>query len=264
MASPKYPKIKSGKKRKFDALRLRKYISFCLREISFNVFRILTKFILYSGIIVISFTLRHSRKNLGQLVLDKRRWPWVLLNATIDQFSKYIFIGTEVLEIITGSPRFDSSKVLHLDTSDARTESFLILRRKIKSTLSLSLDLELSKNAIFNFVFNYLDDSNFKMLRLDNRNKTRSPNTLLYSQQKDDWYFVAKAAQVQPPEGIIILKIEIDIKNSRFSFRVNGDDYKFYKDSNKEVNLFQEFREGLRVGWFNELYPVKLSNIKIS
>ena len=186
-----------------------------------------------------------------------------LLNATIDQISKYIFIGTEILETVTGRPRFDSSRVLHLDTSDARTESFLILKRKIKSTLSLSLDLELGKNAIFNFVFNYVDDSNFNMLRLDNRKYTRTPNSLLYSRQKDDWYIEATADHVQPPEGIISLKIEIDAKNNRFLYTVNGDDYKFYKDGDKEVNLFQELKEGLRVGWFNESSPVKLSNIKI-
>lgn len=263
-ASPKYPEIKPGKKKEFDDLTIEEIYKLLLER---DILQRIKNFDqIYS-------LFRNYRNFIHPQAQQKKTWPvglgqaqmaMGLLNATIDQISKYIFIGTEILETVTGSPRFDLSRVLHLDTSDVRTESFLILRRKIKSTLSLSLDLELGKNAIFNFVFNYVDDSNFKMLRLDNRKGTRTPNSLLYSQQKDDWDIEAIADQVQPPEGIISLKIEIDAKNNRFLFTVNGDDYKFYKDGDKEVNLFQEFREGLRVGWFNELYPVKLFNIKIS
>ena len=205
-----------------------------------------------------------EKKELWPVGLGQAQMAIGLLNATIDQISKYIFIGSEILERVTGHPRFDLSKVLHLDTSDARTDSFLILKRKIDSALNLSFDLDLGKDAIFNFVFNYVDDSNFKMLRLDNRDRPRTPNSLLYSKQKFHWFIVAKADHEQPPEGVISLKIEIDTEKNRFLYTVNGDSYKFSKEDGKEVDLFQEFKKGLRVGWFNEIDPVKLSNIKIS
>ena len=74
-ASPKYPEIKPGKKKKFDDLTIEEIYKLLFEEISYNVLRALTKFILYSVTIAISFTRRRSRKNLGQLGLDKRKWP---------------------------------------------------------------------------------------------------------------------------------------------------------------------------------------------
>ena len=127
----------------------------------------------------------------------------------------------------------------------------------------MSLDLDLTENAIFNFVFNFIDDSNFKMLRLDTRNLNRTPNALLYNKQKFGWYIVAKADQEQPPEGIINLAVKIDASRKNFLFQVNGDNYKFFKN-NREVDLFQEYKEGCNIGWFNENGPVKLSNILIA
>jgi hypothetical protein len=184
-----------------------------------------------------------------------------LLNATIDQLSKYIFIGPEILVKITGRPRYDLSKVLHLDTAETRTHSFLVLKRKIVSSLDISLNIELSKDSIFNFVFNYSDDNNFKMIRLDNRDLPRTPNSLLYTKQKYDWYIVGEAENKQPPNGTINLIIRIDTAKKEFLFIVNGVNYKFF-NSNRTI-IDQEFQKNQKVGWFNELNPVKLRNIKI-
>ena len=181
------------------------------------------------------------------------------------QISKYIFIGPEILVKITGRPRYDLSKVLHLDTAETRTHSFLIIKRKIDSLLDISLNVELSADSVFNFVFNYVDESNFKMLRLDNRDLQRTPNSLLYSKQKYDWHIVGVAENKQPPDGTINLIIRIDISKKEFSFNVNGDKYKFkfFRKNGGIIDLFQEFQKGLNVGWFNEVNPVKLSSIKI-
>jgi hypothetical protein len=262
LASPEYPEQKPGKKKRFNNLTIEEIYKLLLeREILQrieNFDQIYTLFRNYRNFI----HPEKQKKESWPVGLGQAQMAIGLLNATIDQFSKYIFIASEILETVTGRPRFDLSKVLHLDTSEARTGSFLLLRRKIDSTLNLSFDLELGKNAIFNFVFNYVDESNFKMIRVDNRDSNRTPNSLLYCQQKDDWYIVAKADHVQPPEGIFSLKIKIDDKKSDFIFNVNGDNYKFFKNG-KEVNLFQEFRKELRVGWFNEIDPVKVYNIVI-
>jgi hypothetical protein len=263
-ASPDYPIKKDGKKKDFHRLTIEEIYKLLLER------DILQRIENFDQIYALFRNYRNfihpqkEKKELWPVGLGQAQMAIGLLNATIDQISKYIFIGSEILERVTGRPRFDLSKVLHLDTSDARTDSFLILKRKIDSALNLSFDLDLGKNAIFNFVFNYVDDSNFKMLRLDNRNHPRTPNSLLYSKQKFHWYIVAKADHEQPPEGVIGLKIEIDTEKNRFLYTVNGDNYKFSKEDDKKVGLFQEFKKGLRVGWFNEIDPVKLSNIKIS
>jgi hypothetical protein len=101
------------------------------------------------------------------------------------------------------------------------------------------------------------------MLRLDNRNLQRTPNSLLYTKQKYDWHIISEAENKQPPDGTINLSIKIDISKKEFAFIVNGENYKFFKKNREQLDLFQEFQKGLNVGWFNEVNPVKLSSIKI-
>jgi hypothetical protein len=265
LASPTYPKTVKGKKKYFNKLQLEEIYNLLLErgilqriknfDQVYNLFRDYRNFI----------HPQKQKKELWPVSLGQAQMAIGLLNATIDQISKYIFIGSEMLERVTGRPRFDLSKVLHLDTFNIRTNSFLLLKRKIDSSLDLSFDLDLGERAIFNFVFNYIDDSNFNMLRLDNRDSQRTPNALLYSRQKLNWHIVAKANQEQPPEGTMSLKVKIDTTKKRFTFNVNGNNYKFFKDKvkSKEINLFQEYKRGHRVGWFNEEGPVKLGNIHI-
>jgi hypothetical protein len=107
--------------------------------------------------------------------------------------------------------------------------------------LDISLNVELSTDSIFNFVFNYVDESNFKMLRLDNRDLQRTPNSLLYTKQKYDWHIVGVAENKQPPEGTISLKIRIDTSKKEFAFIVNGENYKFFGKNGEKIDLFQEF-----------------------
>lgn len=264
LASPSYPKKKNGNRKDYSQLTIEEIYTLLLeRDILQRIGNFDQIYSLFRN--YRNFIHPHKqKKELWPVGLGQAQMAIGLLNATIDQISKYIFIGSEILERITGRPRFDLSKVLHLDTNDTRTHSFLILKRPIETTLDLSFDLDLGKNAIFNFVFNYVDDSNFKMLRLDNREHQRTPNALLYSKQKFHWFIVARANHIQPPEGLISLKIQIDANKNQFLFKVNGDNYKFSKEAGEEVDLFYEFRKGLKIGWFNEIDPIKVSNIQIS
>jgi hypothetical protein len=265
LASPNYPLKRNRMKKDFNKLRIEEIYDLLLeRDIlqrieHFN--QIYTLFRNYRNFI----HPQKEKKESWPVGLGQAQMAIGLLNATIDQISKYIFIGSEILERVTGRPRFDLSKTLNLDKfPSARTESFIILKRKIDSKLNLSFNLNLGENAIFNFVFNYVDESNFKMLRLDNRNYPHTSNSLLHCTQRFHWNIVANADNAQPPEGDIKLRIEIDIRKNQFLFNVNGDNYSFTKNDGKVINLFQEFKTGLRVGFFNEIDPVKLSNIKIS
>ena len=203
----------------------------------------------------------------------QRKQPWPvglgqaqiaigLLNSTIDQLSSYIFIGHEILEKISGQPRYDLSRIHHLDVSNTRTHSFVTLKRKINTYLNVRCELELGKNAIFNFVFNFVDESNFNMLRLDNRDNPRTPNALLSSKQKHHWYIVAEADQKQPPQGLIHLEVKIDTSKNLFLFNVDGVGYSF-ANAQGPVDLFSQFKRGLQVGWFNENNLVKIINLQI-
>lgn len=264
LASPEYPRRKDNKKKEFNRLTIEEIYKLLLeRDILQrieNFDQIYSLFRNYRNFI----HPQRQRKESWPVAIGQAQMALGLLNATIDQISNYIFIGPEILERVSGRPRFDLSKVLHLDLSDTRTHSFMILKRRIDSKLDLQFDLDLGSKALFNFIFNFVDDSNFRMLRLDNREQERTPNALLYSKQKFHWYIVAKADQAQPPQGIIRIAIFINFNERRFTFKVNGHTYKFSSENGKEIDLFSELKKGLRIGWFNEGGPVKLSNIHIS
>ena len=188
-----------------------------------------------------------------------------LLNSTIDQISNYIFIDTEIFEKISGRPRIDLSRVMHLDFLDISTHSFIVLKRRVDNKIKLSFTVELEEeNSIFNFVFNFRDEDSFKMIRLDNRKHESTPNAFLNNSQKHHWYFVAIADQKQPPAGPFNVVIDINKKINKFDFTVKGQKYKFIKKDGNTIDLYNEFEKGLKIGWFNEEGTVKLSNIKIS
>ncbi len=249
-ASSKYPKItegkKKGNKKRFGDLTIEEIYRLLLeRDILQhidNFDNIYALFRDYRNFI-------HPKKQKDKswpVALGQSQMALGLLNATIDQISKYIFIGSEILLKITGRPRYDLSKVLHLDTAERkRTNSFLIMKRKIDFLIDISFNVELAENSLFNFVFNYNDESNFKMLRLDNRDLKRTPNSLLYTKQKDDWYIVGEAEEKQPPYGTITLNIRIDVSKSKFEYIVNGKIYKYYYRSNGRKSIYlKNFRKG--------------------
>ena len=262
--SPDYPLKSNGGKKDFHRLTIEELYKLFLER---NIMQRIENFDqIYS-------LFRNYRNFIHPQKQKKESWPVGLgqaqmaiglLNATIEQLSNSIFIGAEILETISGHPRLDLSKVLHFDLANTRTHSFSVLKRNIDSKLEIEFEIDLDEGGLLNFVFNYLDDSSFKMLRLDNRESTRTPNALLYSKQRYHWNVVGEAEEKKPPQGVFGVSIYIDFNEQKFTFSINGKPYKFFKTNNKEINLFSELKKGLRVGWFNELRPVKMYKIKIT
>ena len=262
-ASPAYPKDETGKKRKLSELTIEQIYRLLLeRDILRRIENFDHIYALFRNYRNFIHPQRQAREG-WPVGLGQAQMALGLLNATLDQLSNYIFLGPEILEAISGRPRFDPSRVLHLDLHNTRTHLFVILKRKIDSDLRLKCDVDLGPAALFNFVFNYVDQGNFKMLRLDNREGASSPNALLQSKQKYHWDFVAMADHAQPPRGIFGLEVSIDCHRRRFDFCINGQPYRFIRQNHEEADLFLELEKGLRVGCFNEVGPVKLSNISL-
>jgi hypothetical protein len=188
-----------------------------------------------------------------------------LLNATMDQISKYLFIGTKIFEIISGRPRYDLSNTLHLDMADryVRTNSFMVLKHAHTPIMKSKFNLELGENSVFNFVFNFSDIGAFKMLRLDKRKGPGERNALLYCKQPYLWDFEADAEDKNPPSGEIEVETEVNTDTKKFIFLVNGKAYKFNKGG-REINLYDEFDPNLKIGWFNEKEAIKLKNLEIN
>ncbi|MGD0405692.1 MAG: hypothetical protein ABSB10_03480 [Candidatus Bathyarchaeia archaeon] len=188
-----------------------------------------------------------------------------LLTATVDYLSRFIFIKQLLFEKISGSADFSNNDVLNLPRSDTRQHSFVVLRSPITERLSLNFDLELPEGSILNFVFNFKDEGDFKMIRLDQRIKSRYRNCLLYCPQKYGWYerFHANVPHA-PLKNTLHVEIEIDKTMSKFDFKVDKTSYSFLDNKNATIDLFKEFKPNLLIGFFNEELLVKITNISIS
>ncbi len=188
-----------------------------------------------------------------------------LLNATLSALSKNIIIEKFILNKLAGNPDYDSNLVLNLNIDRTRVHSFLIFKNKISTFLHLAFDLSLPKDSLVNFVFNYVDDGNFKMLRLDNRGAPGTPNSVLHCTQKFYWPKILNCV----PEKLVKVKnsfaieVKIDVASKIFDFYVDGAKLIIQDDSGNGKDLFAEFERDLRFGFFNECGPAKLSNIKI-
>jgi hypothetical protein len=187
-----------------------------------------------------------------------------LLNATITYLSQNIFIGKAIYHKVSGGPDYDQSKILHLNLDRTRVHSFIVAKKKVSDRLSLSFELELPAKSVFNFVFNYQNIGSFKMLRLDNRRELNTPNCLLHCTQKYFWRPIFNSQSEYPPtKAVYPVQIEIDASNKLFKFVVDGNEYLYENDDHKLVDLFDEFTPESQVGFFNEVGPVKLHNIKL-
>lgn len=188
-----------------------------------------------------------------------------LLNATIQNLDRNIFIGKHIFEKLAGAPYYDSGKTLQLNLDRTRHHSFLILKKHITQKLSITFDLELSRDSLLNFVFNYVNEGDFKMVRIDNRPLPRCVNSLLKSTQKYVWHEKLFAEPSNPPpKDQFPVAIEIDLPNRVFEFRVDGQSLTFKDEGGTNKQLFDEMTASTRIGFFNEVGPAKLSNISIN
>jgi hypothetical protein len=187
-----------------------------------------------------------------------------LLNATIQNLDRNIFIEKHIFEKIAGNPYYDSSKMLHLRVGATRHHSFLVLTRPISRSLLITFNLELSRDYLLNFVFNYVSEGDFKMVRLDNRPLPHCPNSVLKSAQKYVWHESLFANPCKPPKKEQFpVAISMDLPNRVFELTVDGQVFTFKDSSGNQKQLFDQVRPSTRVGFFNEVGPVKLSNITI-
>jgi len=259
-----YPKTQKGKRKRFDQISIDEFY-ILLREIGIlpkieHLEKIYKLFKDYRN-----FIHPHAQKKKSWAIdLGQAQMALGLLNATLSCLSQNIFIGKDIYRKLSGSPDYDKDCVLHLDLARTRVHSFIITKSIVAERLSLSFDLELPPNSIFNFVFNFKDEGSFKMLRLDNRRHRDKPNCLLHCTQKYYWIPVMFAKERHPPVSKMIfpVNIELDKSNKLFQFTVDGKKYQFEDSRGKNADLFAEFTPGLKVGFFNEEGPVKLHNIK--
>ena len=190
-----------------------------------------------------------------------------LLNATIRDLDRNVLVGKHIFEKVAGTPHYDSKSVLHLRVAedDSRHHSFLVLKTPIARAFSVKFDLDLSVGALLNFVFDFTDDGDFRMLRLDHRQHPRCINAVLRSPQKYRWNFVLRATpeRLPPEERTFQVEIVIDFGSKKFDLVVDGAPYTFQDLHGRPADLFSQIRPGKRVGFFNEEDTVKLSNIVI-
>ena len=262
--SPSYPKDSKGALKNFDKLTIND-LYVLLKEL-----KVLPDIDNFEHIYDL---FREYRNFIHPQAQTKKAWPTDLghaqmaiglLNATVSYLDRYIFIEKEIFEKIAGTPDYDSSKTLHLKLHNVPLHSFLVWKNPVSNKVSLAFDLELPKDSVFNFVFNFKNDGSFKMIRLDNREKFN--NCLLHCTQK---YFWRERLIVEPeslPDSAILpIEIKIDFPNKEFIFAVAGAPYVF-KDKDKKTvrDIFDELVPGLRIGFFNEVGPVRIANFRFN
>lgn len=200
-----------------------------------------------------------------QIQLGQAQMALGLLNATIQNLDRNVFIGKHIFEKIAGTPYYDSSKLLHLRFDTTPHRSFLLLKQSVSQSFLITFDFELTRKSILNFVFNYVNEGDFKMVRLDNRPFRNYPNSVLKSTQKYLWHEILLAKPRKPPEKEKInVKIKIDFSNRVFDLEVDGQVYTFNDFNGNAKQLFDQLTNPTRIGFFNEEDTVKLSNILIS
>jgi hypothetical protein len=204
----------------------------------------------------------HIRKG-WRLDLGQAQMALGLLNATIDELARRIFIGKSIFVKVAGKPDYESStNTLSLPrTYDSPLQSFVVLNRDVVDTLLLDFDLELPSGSVFNFVFNYRDDGNFKMFRLDSRKPEY--NCLLQCAQKYHWRFTHSVFPQTTTDASIKLGIKIDLPNKIFTIIGNGITYQLKDRAMNNVDLFDQIEPGMKVGFFSEEGIARLSHIRL-
>ena len=127
-ASHNYPVNQKGKKKSISDLTIEEMYRLLIEQgillpiqhfdYFYNLFRNYRNFIHPQA----------QRKQPWPVGLGQAQMAIGLLNSTIDRLSKYIFIGHEILEKISGRPRYDLLRIHHLDVSNTRTHSFVTLK----------------------------------------------------------------------------------------------------------------------------------------
>jgi hypothetical protein len=263
-SSPSYPMNPKGTKKRFDRLYIDE-LYFELKNLSilpdipeyktlYQLFRQYRNFIHPDAQVRKGWEIEVGQ---AQLALG-------LLNATIQNLDRNIFIGKHIFEKVSGNPIYDSRNILRLESGGTPHNSFIVLNQSITEKLTIAFELDLPYHSLLNFVYNFLEEGDFKMVRLDNRRNSAYPNAVLRSSQKYSWnYYLDVYPPLLSEKENFSVRIEIDLTQRKFEFIVDGKSYKFSKKHGKDIDLINEIEPNRKLGFFNELGPVKLSNLNI-
>jgi len=203
-------------------------------------------------------------KKRWEISLGQAQMALGLLNATIKNLDRNIFIEKNIFEKLSGNPYYDSNKTLQLRVDTTPHHSFIVLKKPISQKFVMTFDLELSRNSLLNFIFNYVDEGDFKMLRLDNRPIQSCPNSVLRSTQKYLWSEILLINPRKPPDKEQFqVRVVIDFSIRQFEFVVDGQPCTFEDLNGNPKDLFGHITSSKRIGFFNEEGPTKLSSITI-
>lgn len=262
--SPTYPKTPKGNKKQFKDLTLDELY---LELVNLGVLPKIDEYKQFYHLFKDYRNFIHPQAQVKKgwsVSIGQAQMALGLLNATIHNLDKNIFIGKAIFKKVAGNPDYNSQNELHLNLSLTPHNSFAVLRAPISKRLLITFDLTLYEHSVFNFVFNYKDDGDFKMIRLDNRPIEMYWNALLRSSQKYSWNVKFIAQQKKPPKRETFpVRIEIDFNKGLFDFKVDNLSYTFEDIAGHNQNLFNELIADKRIGFFSEVEKVKLSNISI-
>ncbi|MBN1567222.1 MAG: hypothetical protein JXA73_05220 [Acidobacteria bacterium] len=266
---PDYPTKRNGDRIAFDDLTIENLYKVLSKVGSFNLLAGIPNYEGFYQLFRLYRNFVHPQvqvdKNLN-VGLGQAQMALGLLNATIQALDCNLIIGKQIFEKICGEPRYDSQGVLNLPRSHTRHHSFIVMREPVKNNFHLACDLDFSPSSLLNFVFNYVDPGNFRMLRLDRRPELDCANGILRSSQRYWWDFEFHATpQKLPIKELLHAEIDIDFASNRFACIVDGTTYTF-EDPNDHTqrDIFILACRDRRIGFFNEVGTVKISNLTIT
>jgi len=268
ISPPDYPETSPGKRKEFDKLTIEE-IYHLLSKVGAN--KLLAEIPEYAQLFELFRKYRNyvhpqvqARQRL-QVGLGQAQMALGLLNATIQSLDRNIIVGKQFFEKVAGKPRYDSQGIIALPHAGTRHHSFIVLREPVDSRLQLSFSADISPHGLLNFVFDYTNPGDFRMLRFDRRPDERCRNGVLRSTQRYWWDFELHAVPAKAPaKEETHVKIDIDFQTATFTCIVDGTQYSFVNESDgKPSALFEKVHPGRRVGFFNEEDTVKISNLTI-
>lgn len=264
LTSPTYPNSTKGKKKQFKDLTVDELY------VELKNLNILPDIPGYEQLYCLFRNYRnciHPRAQIQkgwEIELGQAQMALGLLNATIQNLGLNVFIGKRVFEKIAGTPQYEHPNVIHLQVGVSRHHSFIVLKEPVAEKVHINFDLAFSAESLLNFVFNYENEANFKMLRLDDRDSPGYINGVLACSQKYLWRMLLHATPPNPPKRKNLrVEIRIDIPAKLFNLLVDGVHYLFKDNRGTQQDLFGQIEAGKRIGLFNEVGDVRLSDIQI-
>jgi hypothetical protein len=268
ISPPDYPETSPGKRKEFDKLIIEEIYHLLskagakelLAEIPeydrlFELFRKYRNYV---------HPQEQARQRL-QVGLGQAQMALGLLNATIQSLDRNIIVGKQLFEKVAGIPRSDSQGMIDLPRAGTRHHSFIVLRKPVDSRLQLTFNADISPHGLLNFVFDYTNPGDFRMLRFDTRPDERCRNGVLRSTQRYWWNYELHAVPAKAPANKEThVRIDIDFQTAIFTCIVDGAQYAFINESDGTPSgLSEKVHPGRRIGFFNEEDTVKISNLTI-